>query len=248
MDLNQTIRTYCSLMEEIKLRYEVITTCLTKPVLRPRIMYELCYLQLRMICELIALGCLVAHGDIRETHSKKMRETWEADRIMKTLGTLHAKFYPKPIRYIEDDKGTPTRYQPIFLYRWPVPECGLSGAFWRREFILGNLEEARRARLERMCDDKFAKLPRWKRDEGAHTVLVMEENDLSSTNHQLVAEAMARAEAGRPDTPDKIFLISTVRPNPWWVTCLRREGANYYDDGERFHELDPASLTQLTSR
>ena len=36
--------------------------------------------------------------------------------------------------------------------------------------------------------------------EGARSVLVLEENDLSSTNHQLVAEAMARAEAGRPDT------------------------------------------------
>jgi hypothetical protein len=34
----------------------------------------------------------------------------------------------------------------------------------------------------------------------------MEENDLSSTNHQLVAEAMARAEAGRPDTPNEISL------------------------------------------
>ena len=25
--------------------------------------------------------------------------------------------------------------------------------------------------------------------------------------------------------------------------CLRRDGANYYDDGERFHELDPVNLT-----
>ena len=137
---------------------------------------------------------------------------------------------------------------PFALYRWSVPDCGLSGAFWRREFILGDLEEARRARLERVCDGKFAKRLRWKRDEGARTVLVMEENDLSSTNHQLVAEAMARAEAGRRDTPDEIFLVSTVRPNPWWVTCLRRDGANYYDDGERFHDLDPSTLTQLTKR
>ena len=82
----------------------------------------------------------------------------------------------------------------VALYRWSVPDCRLSGAFWRREFILGDLEEARRARLKRVCDDKFAKLLRWQQDEGARTVLVMEENDLSSTNHQ--AEAMARAEAG----------------------------------------------------
>ena len=79
----------------------------------------------------------------------------------------------------------------------------------------------------------------------AFVVLVMEENDLSSTNHHLVAEAMARAEAGRPYTPDEIFLVSTIRPNPWWVTCLRPDGANYYDDGERFHELDPVNIVRI---
>ncbi|MDR3422486.1 MAG: hypothetical protein P4L00_01460 [Candidatus Acidoferrales bacterium] len=145
----------------------------------------------------------------------------------------------------ESTPGVPFRFA---LYRSSVPDCGLSGVFWRREGISGNLEDARRSRLERVCDDKFAKLAKWKRDEGARSILVMEENDLSSTNHQLVAEAMARAEAGRHDTPDEIFLVSTIRPNPWWVTCLRRDGANYYDDGERFHELDPVNLTQLTSR
>jgi hypothetical protein len=134
------------------------------------------------------------------------------------------------------------------LYRWSVPQCGLSGVFWHRQFISTDLEKARRARLTRVCDAKFGKLGKWKREEGARSVLVMEENDLSSTNHQLVAEAMARAEAGRPDTPDEIFLVSSVRPSPWWVTCLRRQGRNYYDDGERFHELDPSSLTQLTKR
>jgi hypothetical protein len=134
------------------------------------------------------------------------------------------------------------------LYRWSVPQCGLSGVFWRREFISADLEKARRARLARVCDDEFGKLAKWKREEGARSVLVLEENDLSSTNHQLVAEAMARAESGRPDTPDEIFLVSSIRPSPWWVTCLRRQGKNYYDDGERFHELDPVSLTQLTKR
>lgn len=134
------------------------------------------------------------------------------------------------------------------LFRWSVPPCGLSRVFWRREFISADLEKARRARLARVCDGKFGKLAKWKRDEGARSVLVMEENDLSSTNHQLVAEAMARAEAGRPDAPDEIFLVSSILPSPWWVTCLRRQGKNYYDDGERFHEVDPVSLTQLTKR
>ena len=137
---------------------------------------------------------------------------------------------------------------PFALYRWSVPDCGFQRAFgdanlywatWRKRGEHGS-KECVMANSQSVLDGK--------RDEGARTVLVMEENDLSSTNHQLVAEAMARAEAGRRDTPDEIFLVSTVRPNPWWVTCLRRDGANYYDDGERFHDLDPSTLTQLTKR
>lgn len=65
-------------------------------------------------------------------------------------------------------------------------------------------------------------------------------------DHQLVAEAMASAEIGRLDVPDELFL--TFQPNPWWVTCLRRLGETYYDDSERFYELDPASLVRLTKR
>jgi hypothetical protein len=145
----------------------------------------------------------------------------------------------------ETTPGVPFRFA---IYRWSVPHCELSGRFWRREFISGDLEKARLARLIRVCGDKFGRLAKWKRDEDAQTILVLEENDLSSTNHQLVAEAMFRAEADRADAPDEIFLVSTIRPNSWWVTCLRREGKNYYDDGERYHELDPADLIQLTKR
>jgi hypothetical protein len=140
---------------------------------------------------------------------------------------------------------------PFSLYRWSLRDLTsspLSGRISRRPSVSGDVETARQARLGRTCDDKFAKLAKWKRDAGARSVLVMEENDLSLTNHQLVADAMARAEAGRSDAPDEIFLVSTERPTPWWVTCLRRDGKNYYNDGERFHELDPAILTQLTKR
>ena len=104
------------------------------------------------------------------------------------------------------------------------------------------------ARLEQTCRDKSSKLALWKRDEGALSVLVLEENDISSTNPQLVYEAMVRAETGRSDVPDEIYLVSTFRPNPWWVTCLRREGKDYYDNSERYHEFDPDNLTQLTKR
>ena len=88
------------------------------------------------------------------------------------------------------------------------------------------------------------------RREGARTILVLEENDISLTNHQLVADAMVHAEARvvTDPPPDEVFLVSTSIPDMWHVTCLRREGKNYYDDGERFHEFQPSALMKLTKR
>ena len=144
----------------------------------------------------------------------------------------------------ESIRGVPFRFA---VYRWSLPRCALSGRILRRQFIKGELEKERLSRLEQACKDKFPKLAKWKRN-GARGVLVLEENDISFTNPQLVYEAMVRAEAGRSDAPDEIYLVSTFCPNPWWVTCLRREGKTYYDDGERYHELDPLTLTQVTKR
>ena len=104
------------------------------------------------------------------------------------------------------------------------------------------------ARLEQTCRDKFAKLAIWKQNEAARSVLVMEENDISSTNAERVFNALMRAETGKPDAPDEIYLVSTFLPEIWRVTCLRRVGKDYYDDGERFHPFDPANLAQLTKR
>jgi hypothetical protein len=44
------------------------------------------------------------------------------------------------------------------------------------------------------------------------------------------------------------FVISAFREGPWFVTCLRRDGASYYDDEERYQAIDPATLVAVTSR
>lgn len=95
-------------MEEIKLRIEAIKS--TNPfvgILNPRIIEEFCYLQLRMICELIALGCLLVHGDIEETQTSKIQKAYAADWILETLAKLHKNFYPTPGKQItsKDGKG-----------------------------------------------------------------------------------------------------------------------------------------------
>lgn len=65
---------YCNIMAEIKSRSEVIAHIFEeKTRLGAGTRCELCYLQLRMIYELIALGCLAAHGNIQATHTGKLR-------------------------------------------------------------------------------------------------------------------------------------------------------------------------------
>jgi hypothetical protein len=137
---------------------------------------------------------------------------------------------------------------PLSLHRWSVQAGPLRGEFRVCYVAPRNLEAARLERLRESCTRKFPKLAAWKRDQGARTVLVLEERDNQLTNHQLVFEALSRAEEGMADAADEVFLVSTHRANPWWVTCLRRDGRNYYDDGERFEEIDPVTLTPLTSR
>jgi hypothetical protein len=92
------IQLYCSVIDEIKFRIEWI-----KKVIHAKIMVaetigrDIGFLELRMICELIALGCLVAHGDIKETRRGKFITKYQADLFVKALSSLHSDFYPKPM-------------------------------------------------------------------------------------------------------------------------------------------------------
>ncbi|MBT2133955.1 hypothetical protein KK137_06375 [Croceibacterium sp. LX-88] len=96
-----SITTYCGLLEEIKYRTEAIQSLLAGQLpVRAKIGEELCYLQLRMICELIALGCLVIHGDLKP--KAKLYRTYKADWIISELEKLHPQFYPTPLEN-EDD-------------------------------------------------------------------------------------------------------------------------------------------------
>lgn len=66
---------------------------------------EFLYLQLRMICESIAMACLIAHNDIQETHSNKFYNNWNAEDILNQLNKIHKDFYPNPAKQIIDKDG-----------------------------------------------------------------------------------------------------------------------------------------------
>ena len=99
---------YCNVMEEIKIRIAAIDagTANKLSVLPPAIVREHCHLQLRLICELIALGCLIAHGDIQAPQIKKLQKQWQADKIMEELSKLHPEFYPVTVVQTRSPGGT----------------------------------------------------------------------------------------------------------------------------------------------
>jgi hypothetical protein len=93
-------------MDEVKVRIECINSAAQGRMLYPTpIVREFCYLQLRMLCELIALSCLVAHGDITFLQPHKLGKSYSADDILEKLSRLREHFYPQPVKQIQEQKN-----------------------------------------------------------------------------------------------------------------------------------------------
>jgi len=91
-------RLYCTLMEYIKWRVGAVlkTTRLVqtkKHYLENHLAAEFCLLQLRMCCELLAIGCVAIHTDIPQT--SRLKKMWNADLIMKAFEKLKPEFFPQ---------------------------------------------------------------------------------------------------------------------------------------------------------
>jgi hypothetical protein len=126
---------------------------------------------------------------------------------------------------------------------------GRPGHF-RITHMVADLEEARANRLRETCERKFPKLAVWRQNAGAHTVLILEENDIQLTNAQVVFEAFTRVENGFPNKPDEIYLVGTMIDNPWFVHALRVANRSYYELSQSrqcMTEVDPNTLDDLTS-
>ena len=108
---------YANIMTEIKIRIAAINTgTMNQLPIPPPLVKEFAFLQFRMICELIALGCLTAHGDISAT--KKLRQAWEADKIIESLEALHPDFFPVPVT----EKRFDTHIQIDARVQHPMPK------------------------------------------------------------------------------------------------------------------------------
>ncbi len=106
MTVQSTLATYEQLMLAIKHRHAALIDIVPNQRGLPDWAgIEFAQLQIRLICETFAIACIVAHGDVARTQSKRFAKAYQADFIIKALEKLHPYFYPRPTRQkIEDGK------------------------------------------------------------------------------------------------------------------------------------------------
>lgn len=93
----KALNAYASLMVELRTRLDSIPILgQFEEQIHPRILVETGFLQLRFSCEIVALGCLVAHDDLKEVKAAKLQSAYQADYIISRLERLHADFFPVP--------------------------------------------------------------------------------------------------------------------------------------------------------
>jgi hypothetical protein len=164
--------------------------------------------------------------------------------IAETVPTLPHSRYPRHLVPIVETKPPGV---PFAVSLHIFDDCGaMGGTFWYQR-VTGPVEEGRLQRLCTTRDKKFGKLARWKAKTGARTILVLEDADISLTSESSVADTFAKVEEGRDDLPDEVHIVSSFT-STWYVTCLRRPGHTFYDEGESYWHVDPAGLADLTGR
>ncbi|MCP1963321.1 hypothetical protein [Bradyrhizobium japonicum] len=125
---------------------------------------------------------------------------------------------------------------------WAEPEAAHGRLFISR-FAPKDYEALRTERMKKAMVKKLPKLKIW-RDSGARSVLVLENGDLSLSNHVVILEAAEAALAGRTDGPDELWLVDTTIESEWTAWCLMRDGMSFPDDEtkHRYWDFKPAGL------
>lgn len=99
----ERIRIYLQIIEEIKLRLQTIQV-VQNSQLRSWVAYEICILQLRHICELIAVGCLTVQGKL--TVSSSLMSEDNPVKIFKALDRLVENAFPQPAIITHSPSGS----------------------------------------------------------------------------------------------------------------------------------------------
>lgn len=93
---------YLNVLSEIIARLGLIKT-MKLSTLHYGIVRELCHLQLRHICELVAIGCLVVQGDY--TSSAEFTDEYNPSKIFRALHKKYDGFFPQPATISKENGG-----------------------------------------------------------------------------------------------------------------------------------------------
>ena len=128
---------YAKLMDEVKVRIECIDTAAHGKLPFPTpIVREFCYLQLRFLCELIALSCLVAHGDIKSLQSHRTGRSYSADEILNKLSELRPHFYPFAYKQVAMPQVSKVQFRMEPLDPQPLPKDELLSLYGKTHRFL----------------------------------------------------------------------------------------------------------------
>lgn len=104
-DAERAMRVYLPLMNEADTRICVIKKATENAAGYPiGIVREICFLQLRVLCEIIAVGCLAVHS--RTATPKKLHDIWEAGKLIVELEKLNPNCYPIPAELVREGNTT----------------------------------------------------------------------------------------------------------------------------------------------
>ena len=90
---DERAKVYLHCMQEIKERLNLINLVRQQPT---QILFvkEICYLELRYVCELIAIACLTAQGDFKT--QRAFTKEYSPPVIFAALKKIYPEFFPKP--------------------------------------------------------------------------------------------------------------------------------------------------------
>ncbi len=106
-----------------------------------------------------------------------------------------------------------------------------------------NVEEQRAVRLRTTLDRKCPKLQKCK-EEGARTILVLEDNDIALSNYVLIGDGLVSLLEEFTNLPDEIYLVETS-VNTWSVRLLKCDEALLPEQDSTL--FDSAELIDITS-
>ena len=192
---------------------------------------------------------------INPSQGMKQREISAAQRaiiawVEKEAAELHHEYPEQPSKVrkpggFRNERRATIAGIDLLLQRethWAEPET-VRGRLFIQRFAPTDYESLRAVRLEKAMAKKLPKLKVW-RDAGARSLLVLENGDISLSNHVVILEAAEAALTGRADGPDELWLVDTTIDTQWTAWCLIRDGVSFPDEEtpHRYWDSKPADL------